>query len=64
MGTAGRIAKILFTHMYVLTGMSYIKYGNSPQPIAAMTPINLFSAYKTVFGLSLLYYPFNGYFTG
>ena len=62
MGTAGQIAKILCTHMHALIGMSYIQYGNIPQPIAAMTPINLLFAFKAVFGLLLLYYPFDGYF--
>ena len=43
--------------------MPCIKYGNIPQPIAVMAPINTFAAPKTVFGLLLLYYPFDGHFT-
>ena len=43
--------------------MPCIKYGNIPQPIAVMAPINTFAAPKTVFGLAGLYYPFDGHFT-
>ena len=43
--------------------MPCIKYGNIPQPIAAITPINTFAAPKMVFGLPRLYYSFDGHFT-
>ena len=42
--------------------MPCIKYGNIPQPIAAITPINTFAAPKMEFGLPRLYYPFDGSF--
>ena len=43
--------------------MPCIKYGNIPQPIAVMAPINTFAASKTVFGLPRLYYLFYAHFT-
>ena len=61
--TARQIAGIFGTHTYVSIGVSYIPYGSTPQPMAVMAPINVFAAPKTVFGLLLLYYPFDGHFT-
>ena len=42
--------------------MPCIKYGNIPQPIAAITPINTFAAPKMEFGLPRPYYPFDSSF--
>ena len=42
--------------------MPCIKYGNIPQPIAVITPINTFPAPKMEFGLPRPYYPFKGSF--
>ena len=60
---AGQIAEIFGTHTYILIEMPFIQYGSTPQSVAVMAPINTFAAPKTVFGLLLLYYPFDGHFT-